>query len=58
MVSFKTKIRVLHELFAKNHRGAFAPPSGARVNPRPAGEGQKAPCGFSQIAHEVLGFSF
>ena len=27
-------------------------------NPRPAGGGQRAPCGFSQIAPEVLGISF
>ena len=33
MVSFKAKFPVLQELFAKNHRGLFAPPppSGARV---------------------------
>ena len=35
------------------------PPGRARVNPRPAGGGgQRAPCGFSQIAPEVLGISF
>ena len=33
MASFKAKFPVLQELFAKNHRrGAFGPPSGARVN--------------------------
>ena len=32
MVSFKAKLPVLQELFAKNHRGALCPPpSGARV---------------------------
>ena len=34
MASFKAKLTVLQELFAKNHRGPFAPPpppSGARV---------------------------
>ena len=32
MASFKAKFTVLQELFAKNHRGAFGSPSGARVN--------------------------
>ena len=34
MASFKAKFPVLQELFAKNHRGPFAPPppSGASVN--------------------------
>ena len=33
MASFKAKLPVLQELFAKNHRGGgFGPPSGARVN--------------------------
>ena len=34
MASFKVKFPALQELFAKNHRGAFAPPppSGARVS--------------------------
>ena len=27
MASFKAKFPVLQELFAKNHRGAFGPPS-------------------------------
>ena len=32
MASFKARFPVLQELFAKNHRGPFAPPpSGARV---------------------------
>ena len=32
MASFKAKFPVLQELFAKNHGGAFGPPTGARVN--------------------------
>ena len=33
MTSFKAKLPVVKELFAKNHRGPFAPPpSGSRVN--------------------------
>ena len=37
MASFKAKLPVLQELFAKNHRGGalWAPPSGARVNFEP-----------------------
>ena len=31
MASFKAKFPVLQELFAKNHRGSFGPPAGARV---------------------------
>ena len=31
MVSFKAKSPVLEELFAKNNRGPFGPPSEARV---------------------------
>ena len=51
MVSFKANFPLLHELFAKHHRGPFAPPSGARVNPRPdRGVQQGGPWGFSQIA--------
>ena len=34
MASFKAKFPVFQELFAKNHRGAKAPPSGARVKGR------------------------
>ena len=35
MASFKAKFPVLQELFAKNHRGALGPPSGARVKNKP-----------------------
>ena len=41
MASFKVKFPVLQELFAKNHRGPFAPP------PPPAGRGlTRVPLGY------------
>ena len=40
MANFKAKFPVLQELFAKNHRGPFAPPpSGARVKYRSMPDG-------------------
>ena len=52
MASFKAKFPVLQELFAKNHRGPFAPLSGARVKHHDCGK--SAPIGSSGYPVRML----
>ena len=43
MASFKAKVPVLQELFAKNHRGPFAAPAGRGLTRAPLGYFYNAP---------------
>ena len=53
MASFKAKLPVLQELFAKNHKGAFGPPSRARDKSSCILYLEKSPTGDSLIIGEV-----